>query len=237
MDPHAGRNVGHAVLISTILGATYGAGYGLLHRSSAAVFAFTTGTSAFLGTSIFFGIREWAVSPLLVATVPRGQYAHRRAQYHEPGHVDGPDPEEGWAGMRAYKVPDSALAGAVTGGTLNTLRRGRAGIIPGAVTIAVTAAALQYASNEAFIARIKLVARELKSSQTHPAQPAPPARGFSQLVLDTLGYVMPVRRIEDDEFVAVTRRRQEEIEARLGNIHRELLDLEAADERDKGALR
>ncbi|KZO95890.1 hypothetical protein CALVIDRAFT_598936 [Calocera viscosa TUFC12733] len=235
MDPHASQNVRNAVLISTLLGAAYGAGYGLVKRSSSLLFGFTTGTSACLATSIFFGVREWAVSPLLVSTINQGQYAQRRIQY-QGDHVDGPDPKEGWTEMRLYKVPDSALAGALTGGALNPIRRGRAGIIPGAVTVALTAAALQYASNEAYITRIKFVARELKSEQA-ASNPAEPPRGFSQMVLDSLSYVMPVKRLNDEEYVKVTEKRKKEIDARLANITKELMDLEAADERQETSAR
>lgn len=69
---------------------------------------------------LFLGIREFAISPLLVYTLPWPQYARRR---HELGIKSSSEPYSApapptWTDLRQYKTLDTGLSGALAGGLL-----------------------------------------------------------------------------------------------------------------------
>jgi len=227
MDPHASRNVGHNVLISTLLGAAYGASFGLIKRSSSILFAGTTGASCLIASTIFFGIREWAATPMLRPYLDNTLYGPE-AQFVSALSPEAPQPD--WSKMRLYHLPDSAAAGALTGGALNSLRRGRAGIIPGAVTISLAAGVIQYVFNEGHIARVQLVAHEVRTGRLAELQSAPP-KPIQERVLEALSMIAPIRKLSDEEYIRITEKKKAEVEARLKVIDEEL---KAIDDVDQG---
>ncbi|TFK55067.1 hypothetical protein OE88DRAFT_1653703 [Heliocybe sulcata] len=71
-------------------------------------------------------------------------------------------------------MPDTAVSGAVTGSLLNAWKRGRAGIIPGAVTGSLACAFLQLSYNELSVQRLKYISRRLNKVRPAEAEPKPP---------------------------------------------------------------
>jgi len=109
----------------------------------------------------FFGLREYAVSPLLVSTLPFPQYAKRRRELRVAGtRVLEPDLPLSRSEERRHKSLDSGLSGAFTGGILRGWKSGPGAILPGALTAATVCIALQYAYNGAGIARLRYISRQ-----------------------------------------------------------------------------
>ncbi|KAI0072791.1 hypothetical protein K474DRAFT_1604461, partial [Panus rudis PR-1116 ss-1] len=120
----------------------------------------------------FFSIREYAVSPIFLSTIPWGQFPRRlrELEARKQGQDYVPD-KLSWWDMRAHKVPDTALSGALTGGILNAWKRGRPGIFPGISTGGIVCTILQLAYNEVGILRVKYVSRRLRESAKQDTTP------------------------------------------------------------------
>jgi len=123
-------------------------------------------TSAVAAT--FFCIREYAVSPLLVSNLSWKQYETRRIAL-ELGPTA--QPSLSWSDLRTHNLLDTGISGALTGGLLNSFKRGRPGFIPGFFTGALVCTLLQLSYNELGIARVKYVSQKPRP----PVAPAAPA--------------------------------------------------------------
>lgn len=133
------------------------------------------------------GFREYIVTPTLHSAL-------RSAKTESSPHRDA-DAAEGssWWAMRANKLPDSAISGALTGGILNAWKRespsdaaiiphilqssclnilagGRPGILPGASTAAIVCTVLQLVYNELGVARVKYVSRMMQNASPQPSK-------------------------------------------------------------------
>jgi hypothetical protein len=163
------------------------------------------------------GIREYAVGPLLVNTLPWKQYRRRRDAMIavQDGHAEAGDGRPGNpAHMRTYKVLDSGLSGGITGGLLNTLKRtlgplglglefiefffrsgGRAGLSPGITTGGLICMALQYTFNELGLARVRYVQRADRSGRVDEGPSE--SESFFQRTLAFIG----LKRNSDEEYL------------------------------------
>ncbi|TIB71887.1 hypothetical protein E3Q23_01737 [Wallemia mellicola] len=107
------------------------------------------------------GLREWLVTPSL--------------RKYASVNQDKP--------TRSFKLTDSALAGAIGGGSWNYHLRGKAGVVPGILTAVVVCTAGQVAANEVRVQRIKYILRRKEREEQdktkevrvveRPLQPAP----------------------------------------------------------------
>jgi hypothetical protein len=77
------------------------------------------------------GVREYVVSPALLSTLSWKQYRHRRRNFEFPSLskrqmaslADGTDEAVTLGELRTYRLLDTGLSGAITGGALNSLKR------------------------------------------------------------------------------------------------------------------
>jgi len=130
----------------------------------------TTLASSGIASVVFFSLREYIVSPLLVSGSPSPQFVRRRRELEatQSGRNHEPDTLTWWE-MRTHKVPDTTISGAISGGLLNSWIRGRKGLLPGITTGGLVCATLQFAYNELDVTRIKYVSHKL-AIQAHPGQ-------------------------------------------------------------------
>ncbi|KAI6022721.1 hypothetical protein EDC04DRAFT_2506953, partial [Pisolithus marmoratus] len=69
-----------------------------------------------------------------------------------------------WSHIRTSRLLDSAISGGVTGGVLNTWKRGKVGLVSGLGTGALLCTLLQWGVNELHIFRIRYVYRTTATS-------------------------------------------------------------------------
>lgn len=108
------------------------------------------------------------------------------------------------------------------------------GLVPGVVTASLVCTLIQYLSNEASIARIKFVARAEPQILNPPSpaiytpppapslSPPPPARSFSQRVMDAMTVIAPVKRLTDEEYLALMEKQQAQLEEKLKGVQKEM---------------
>ncbi|KZT26382.1 hypothetical protein NEOLEDRAFT_1132430, partial [Neolentinus lepideus HHB14362 ss-1] len=154
--------------VATLTGL-YGAFKGL---SQPGLLAGTAAFNSGVAGAVFFSVREYVVSPLLLSSITSEQYERRRREIEarhlekETGKSVSPAREHlSWSEMRVHKLLDTTVSGAFTGGLLNAWKRGRGGILPGTVTGSIVCALLQVGYNELSVQRLKYVSRRLKQSQ------------------------------------------------------------------------
>ncbi|KAF8586534.1 hypothetical protein K439DRAFT_1631598 [Ramaria rubella] len=128
--------------------------------------------------------------------------------------------------MRSHKLLDTAIAGAATGGILNTFKRGVPGFLPGVITAGLVCTTAQGLLNELNVARVKYISRSDALRHDGPAAPPERVRSFSEKLMDGLGVVLPVKKITDDEYLQMLLREREEVERRLEVVRKELNDVE-----------
>ncbi|KAF8635498.1 hypothetical protein AX17_003888 [Amanita inopinata Kibby_2008] len=208
--------------VSGIHGITQGhARYGLLAGTAAVNGGITAAT--------FFGIREYAVSPLLVSTLPWTQYTRRRRELGLAEHGGHPADEPlTFSEKRRHKLLDSGVSGAIAGAILRGQKAGRRAIIPGAMTVGAICIVLQYAFNEADIARLKYLSRRQSTDQELQinATPSPeqelftpePSPPFMQRMMSTIG----IQKISDDEYLERMKKMREIHLRRIAELEKEL---------------
>ncbi|KAH6908295.1 hypothetical protein BKA70DRAFT_266172 [Coprinopsis sp. MPI-PUGE-AT-0042] len=219
-------------------GAHWTAIYGTLTTS--AVFGVTAGAVAALGgkpyppvvaafaafnsgctAGVFFGLREFAVGPLLVYTAPWSQYVNRRrllgigedgmSEPHTPSIQD----------VRSDKLLDSGISGAITGGLVRGWKSGRGAVIPGALFASTACVALQYGFNLAAVYRLNHLSKATEA--TSAPIPSTPSEPQEQIPLDRriLNWI-GVKSLSDEEFAARLRRQKEAYEKRIAELELQL---------------
>jgi len=157
----------------------------------------------------FFTVREYAVSPVLVSNLSGRQYGTRRKIRELGPQKIVTDTPLTWSELRTYNLLDTGISGTLTGGLLNTWKRGRPGLVPGLCTGAFVCTLLQWTYNEFSIARVKYVSHS-RHSQVVPAvhgssltPPLPaasdpePTTPWTHKIYDFIGF----RHIPDDEYL------------------------------------
>ncbi|KIJ41265.1 hypothetical protein M422DRAFT_780409 [Sphaerobolus stellatus SS14] len=226
MDPDGPSDVFKGIFFTSLTGAALGASYGKFRRQKPLALAGMSAVNSGLVALVFFATREYVVAPLLVKLLPFPIYERRR----EWANARGEKPDSvypvpvSFHELRYHKIPDTALAGGMTGALLNVMRRGPAGIIPGVITAGLFSSVIQFIWNEANVIRIKYVS-EHKGIQ-HPFGNDVPERTFSENILDGIGKVFPLKRITDEQYLARLVKEREEVLRRMEEVERELEELE-----------
>ncbi|TFL07542.1 hypothetical protein BDV98DRAFT_599831 [Pterulicium gracile] len=173
------------------------------------------GTSAFstgIAASVFFGIREYAVTPVV-----QGRLEHRLAP-SPPLPDDGPS---SLSQLSSHKLVDSAVSGMVAGGLLNAWRHGRSSILSGALTAGVFCTALQFAFNKAMVARLRMISDRANGGAV--AIPDAPKHSpfFLEGIISSIGF----NRMDQGQYLEALKK------TRDGHL-RKIKELEAEIERD-----
>ncbi|KAF8559632.1 hypothetical protein OG21DRAFT_468915 [Imleria badia] len=165
MDPSAPQTVLKGVAItSSLCGVAAGLYGGFTHGAPSKFLLYSAVNSGIVATT-FFSIREYVVSPIMVLTLPGRQYQLRRQRLFHSVGTEEPT-SLSWADIRASRLLDSGISGGLTGGILNTWKRGRRGLAPGLTTGALMCTLLQWGFNEFNIFRI----RHVSANSATPSQ-------------------------------------------------------------------
>ncbi|KAG9226174.1 hypothetical protein CCMSSC00406_0005085 [Pleurotus cornucopiae] len=190
--------------------------YGILAGAA----AMNSGLTAFT----FFGIREFAISPLLVSSLSTKEYQRwRRALEPLSSDIAEQSPVS-WGDLRRQKLLDSAVSGALTAGSLRALKTGPKGILSGAVAGATVCAILQYSYNEIGVQRLKYITRP-QSSQSKPTTPVDDKTSVFERVLSSLG----IDRVPDDKYLIMLKDRREKHLRRIQELEAQIAQEESLD--------
>ncbi|KAI0957944.1 hypothetical protein AcW1_006170 [Taiwanofungus camphoratus] len=234
MDPSTPLAVGKgAIITSATTGVLVGA-YGLVKGSrQIGPLIISASVNGGIAGATFFSFREYIVSPTLLYALSSTYYSRRireiQATREEGGHSGG---RLTWWDMRMYKVPDTAISGALTGGVLNAWKRGRPGIIPGITTAGLVCTFLQLAYNELGIARIKYVSKKMQeSSSVTPPEPStfpstPPFDKNTDLepprpVIDRILTYLGFHKLSGDEYLDMMKRKRDGYLRRIAELEEE----------------
>ena len=105
---------------------------------------------------------------------------------------------------------------------------GPPGVIPGAVTAGLICAVAQFIWNELDVMRVQYVSQSNAAHLDHDA-PAARQRTISEMVMDGLGTVLPIKKISDEVYLKRLLHEKEEVEKRLEAVRKELQDAERQD--------
>lgn len=191
----------------------------------------------------YVGIREYIASPALASFLEGSTYNRRLAELRQRRRAVLQLGENiSWWDLRLYKLPDSVVSGAITGSILNSWKRtsfcvsffrvfirlifdssgGRAGIVPGVTTGGFVCAVLQMLYNEAEVARVKYIIRNLPSAPVSgvspPQSPAQPSKPLSERILNALGF----EKISDEVYLERLKRTRDESLRRIAELEGEL---------------
>jgi len=189
--------------------------YGIIRNTPhTGILVGTAAINSGITAGTFFSIREFGISPILTHVAPWRQYVHRRRELGISNSLDDVD-KLSWSDLRASKLLDSGVAGAVTGGLLRGLKTGRHAIVSGAITASAACILLQYACNELRIARLRYIStlqEENKSLITQPSltphngkQVYEPSGSVFQQILKAAGLIP----VSDEEYLAKLKRTRE----------------------------
>ncbi|KAF8507890.1 hypothetical protein BU17DRAFT_100186 [Hysterangium stoloniferum] len=213
---------------ATIAGGILGITYAVVKAKPPLIPAASSAVNSGIVGLTFFSLREYVASPLLVHAVPWPSYI-RRKEMLQADNKSSPSRTLSYSEMRSHSMLDTALAGSMTGGILNVWRRGPSGIIPGIVTATLICSALQFTWNEANVIRVKYISRPKGTTLPSGADaPSPaPERSFSQVILEGLGVILPIKRIPDDVYLEKLHQEKQVVEKRLEVVRQELRVAEA----------
>jgi hypothetical protein len=193
------------------------------------------------------GIREFGISPILTHVAPWRQYARRRQELGIGNSLDDvPFFEKlSWSDLRANRLLDSGVAGAVTGGLLRgvksvhyltsffyavanrTLQAGRHAVVSGAITASAVCILLQYACNELGIVRLRYISTLQEENKLLIMQPSfkpqngkqvyEPSGSVFQQILKAVGLIP----VSDEEYLAKLKRTREVYLKRMAELEQQ----------------
>ncbi|KAF9500509.1 hypothetical protein BDN71DRAFT_1492845 [Pleurotus eryngii] len=134
MDPTAISTIAQGTLVTSAVSAFVTGLNGIWRRHPnygilAGAAAINSGLTAFT----FFGIREFAISPLLVSSLSTKEYQRRRRSLEPLSNDIAEQSPVSWGDLRRQKLLDSAVSGALTAGSLRALKTGPKGTLSGAI--------------------------------------------------------------------------------------------------------
>ncbi|KAI0054019.1 hypothetical protein FA95DRAFT_1600518 [Auriscalpium vulgare] len=185
----------------------------------ATIFAASAALNCGIAGATFFSLREYAVKPVLVSTLPFKQYARRRMLREEWPSDSPPLANLTWWDMRTHCVPDSMLSGAFTGSILNAWRRGSRGVLPGLAFGALGCSIVQLLYNEVEVQRVKYVSRTLREASTRAAEPVESPetkRPFIERVKGLFG----MKTLSDDEYLEQLKADRDRFLTRIAELER-----------------
>ncbi|KAI0086200.1 hypothetical protein BDY19DRAFT_961833 [Irpex rosettiformis] len=169
--------------------------------------------------AIFFGVREFAVSPMLVTTLETPQYKRRRLEIE--GNVGShPFGRLTWSEMRMTNLLDSSISGALTGGIIHSYNRGPAYFLSGASRVGVICAALQLGFNELRVQRVKFASRNAEKTR-YPASPEPKPMEPKKSLFERFLRVLGGRTLSDEEYLEILKRKREGALRRIAELEEE----------------
>ncbi|GBE82111.1 hypothetical protein SCP_0404910 [Sparassis crispa] len=228
MDPSTPLTVARGTLITSAMTGSLAGIYGVFTRHThVGPLVVSAAINGGIAGATFFSFREYVVSNLLLSALPTTSYYRRIREAHTRLQTQGNSGEKlTFWDMRAYKVPETAISSAFTGGLLNAWKRGPSGIAPGITTAAIVCTALQLAYNELGIARIKYVSKTLQASQkphlseTSPSQElssSKPHKPVAERVLSMLGF----HRMSDTEYLDSLKQKRDRYLRRIAELEEE----------------
>ncbi|TFK63230.1 hypothetical protein BDN72DRAFT_776151 [Pluteus cervinus] len=192
----------------------------------AGVAALNSGITA----ATFFGIREYAVSPVLVSSISSEQYIRRRqflgiSQPDDSLHTLSEAPSI--LTLRTQKLLDTSLSGALAGGLIRGWKSGPRAIIPGAIMAASVCSLLQLAYNELGLRRLQYL--------MHPPQPVvevplpqPEVVPTQKSISDRIASLLGMQTVSDEQYLMRLKKtrdmhlkRIEELEAQISEENKE----------------
>ncbi|KAF7440645.1 hypothetical protein PC9H_000992 [Pleurotus ostreatus] len=223
MDPTAVSTIAQGTLVTSAISAFVTGLNGIWRRYPnygilAGAAAMNSGLTAFT----FFGIREFAISPLLVSSLSTKEYQRRRRALEPLSSDISEQSPVSWGDLRRQKLLDSAVSGALTAGSLRALKTGPKGILSGAVAGAAVCAILQYSYNEIGVQRLKYITRP-QSSQSKPTTPADDNTPVFERVLSSLG----IDRVPDDKYLIMLKDRREKHLRRIQELEAQIAQEES----------
>jgi len=185
------------------LGAFSGTAYGLAKQKSPLAYGSMSGFNTAIASFAFFGSREFAITPLISSA--------RGTPFD--GHI---------LATRTDKLVDSGCAGAFTGSILNGMLYGRGRMLSGAAVWALTSALLQLAYNEASLARTNFASEFHRTRTIHEGAPSVPtdAAGFSYSLMSLMTWIAPVKKLSDEEYVELMKKKKDAIDRRVEELSR-----------------
>ncbi|KAK2466706.1 hypothetical protein APHAL10511_000964 [Amanita phalloides] len=214
MDNSAAYTVAQGTLITSALSAFATGLYAIAYRNpNYSLLAGAAALNSGITAATFFGLREYAISPTLK-------------------HARQDTLSLSWTDRRTHHLLDSGLSGAAAGGILRGWKSGPAAVLPGAATAATICVLLQYAFNEAGIARLRYASRHYAS----PAEPplhhgldyerSEPSPTLAQRMLNVIG----VRKMADDEYLNQMKKTRDHHLRRMAQLEMQL----EAERKDSG---
>ncbi|KAJ3782434.1 hypothetical protein GGU10DRAFT_396845 [Lentinula aff. detonsa] len=156
----------------------------------------------------FFSIREFAVSPLLVATLHFAQYERRRKESDTLENLK-------WAEIRTDRLLDSAVSGSLTGGILRGMTRNLRGVSSGAISAGLICTLLQYMYNESRIIRLEYLVHQREPYATSSPRNIAP---WTERLLQTIG----IRAVSDEEHLIMLKEQRNAHLKRIAEIEEDL---------------
>ncbi|KAF9511144.1 hypothetical protein BS47DRAFT_1347000 [Hydnum rufescens UP504] len=233
MDPDAGSVVLDGVTKLALVGAGMGAVLGrrpkheihllgfpspLVKRFPSLVLALGTAFNCGVGGLAFFSLREYFIGPLLVRNLNSEQYVRRREAILHGSSNTLPSPSI--HDIRTKKLLDTALSGAVAGAILYPLK-------PEAHTPTASPHLLPNNTPEH-------QQSSPPSQNQQSAQDPPKAISLSERIMNAMTWVAPVKKLSDEEYMALMERQRVELEKQLQGLKRELDQQKSEDEKRKG---
>ncbi|KAF9469369.1 hypothetical protein BDZ94DRAFT_1182175 [Collybia nuda] len=227
MDKDASSTVIKGTIITSIGSAFLTGIFGIVAKNAhygllAGAAAVNSGVTAVT----FFGIREYAVSPILVSSLTWPQYVRRRRELGIGNNQLELPEKVSWSDLRKHKTLDSGISGFAAGGLLRGWKSGPKAILPGALTAGAICTLLQMAYNELGVTRLKYISRLNKEDPISKidvpsiSTPIPQggAKSFSEKVLTLVG----LQPISDDEHLAKMKIKRETYLKRIAELEAQL---------------
>ncbi|KAI0664643.1 hypothetical protein C8Q70DRAFT_938621 [Cubamyces menziesii] len=232
MDPATPVYIAKGAAVTSVAAGTFTALHALFRGSRhPAPLALSAAANGGIAGTIFFGIREALVSPLI------------RHAWHAGGHSQDPSSSSpgdattppSWSHLRMRGMLDTTLSGALTGAIINKWRRGN--VLAGARTAGLLCALVQLGYNELGVMRIKYVSRKLQEAQ-RPADvvaptpvPVPTEAADKPKVsfVDRLMGIIGFRKLSDEEYLKVLKKQRDEALERIAVLERERSEREEAE--------
>ncbi|KAJ3736088.1 hypothetical protein DFJ43DRAFT_1150383 [Lentinula guzmanii] len=206
-------------LFSLAAASAFGTGiHGILTaQSNISLRVFSAGINGGISGATFFSIREFAVSPLLVATLHFAQYERRRKESDTLENLK-------WAEIRTDRLLDSAVSGSLTGGILRGMTRNLRGVSSGAISAGLICTLLQYMYNESRIIRLEYLVHQREPYATSSPrnitsnETGTPSRPWTERLLQTIG----IRAVSDEEHLIMLKEQRNAHLKRIAEIEEDL---------------
>ncbi|KAI0005989.1 hypothetical protein BJV74DRAFT_801332 [Russula compacta] len=205
MDQSTPLTVAAGAIASSVTGALITGTYALAKRRGpvvAGIYATSAALNCGIAGATFFSIRGYVILPLLNQVLPSrlSRYERESIRKTTTSPETSVDGAMTWGAMRLHRTLDSALSGGITGGVLNTWRRGTGGTSVGMMFGSVFCTLGQVLYNEFGVQRIKYISRRYRipSQPPTPIEPTVPR----QPLLDRMIHAIGFNKLSDEEYLA-----------------------------------